>query len=656
MMSQRERLVEKLLAVPLAKYVLEVLAAELIPLPVGRVRDSKEINDPIWKIIRLSPLEVSILDTPLMQRLRRVKQLGLAHLVYPGATHTRLEHSIGVNHVAKRMFGGLAATITLDENDQRKCGTLMGVAGLLHDCGHLTFSHLGERVLEDVLGADFATIRDIFADSFSGVVRIFRSDGTVSAPHPRPAELLSALFIISQPMVDLLNRQGDLGLPAEELVTAVASLVLGYAPESLVFGRLYLYFLKDIISGDIDADKIDYLARDGYFAGVPLAVDVERLLSQLAAIDLQPGSSAASFGLPARGVERIYAIGLKPTGASAMEMLVLTRVYLFDRIYLHHKVKAAERLCESMLRSYLLWLVQEAVTSTRSGVLDLDKVDRLVTQSLQEPSTLGRILTTMMRPGVDDGLLSEVLGLRGNSDPVAKEIGQAASDLLFRHLPVRALPVALRASARVDLPSGDRIAKIYWPHLKLSLASAEGKRRFEDRVIALCDDGNDLLFDYANRKPVPEDPDIWVSTSSDAAPERLNRYFSVEQLSNAYLELKETGWVFCNREHQATAAAATAVALYEQFGIIPSAHAMELGKVSADAYENALDDLRTRGKASRDVIDILKEKQIGPALVLHPFEIRGYLPKAWSADEIEQAANNMADKLTSVLFPRSAGA
>jgi hypothetical protein len=175
-------------------------------------------------------------------------------------------------------------------------------------------------------------------------------------------------------------------------------------------------------------------------------------------------------------------------------------------------------------------------------------------------------------------------------------------------------------------------------------------------VIALCDDGKDLLFDYANRKPVPEDPDIWVSTSPDSAPERLNKYFSVEQLSNAYVELKETGWVFCDREHQATTAAATAVALYEQFGIIPSAHALELAKAAAEAYEKALDDLVTCGKANRDVIDLLKRKETGAGLVLHPFEIRGYLQKAWSADEIERVARHIAQDLTAIQLPHSAGA
>ncbi len=163
-------------------------------------------------------------------------------------------------------------------------------------------------------------------------------------------------------MVDLFVRQGDIPAPAEELTVTIASLVLGYAGPLLI-GKQYLYFMKDIISGDIDADKIDYVARDGYFAGVLLAIDVDRLLSQLIAIDLNRDKlpDSVTSRLPAREVDAIYATGLKPTGASAMEMLVLTRVYLFDRIYLHHKVKAAEQFAESTVRSYLSQLVQRAV-------------------------------------------------------------------------------------------------------------------------------------------------------------------------------------------------------------------------------------------------------------------------------------------------------
>jgi HD superfamily phosphohydrolase len=144
----RESLVGKLSEVPLAKHVLEDLATDLLP-PCPRVLTGKEVNDPVWKIIHLTPLEVSLLDTPLMQRLRRVRQLGLAHLVYPGASNSRLEHSIGVMHAARRMFDVLSEAVgtALNEGERGRGRDIIGIAGLLHDCGHVVFSHVGETIL-----------------------------------------------------------------------------------------------------------------------------------------------------------------------------------------------------------------------------------------------------------------------------------------------------------------------------------------------------------------------------------------------------------------------------------------------------------------------------------------------------------------------------
>ena len=357
----RETLVRRLSEVPIAKHVLEGLSADLLPI-CPRVLSGKEVNDPVWKNVHLTPLEVCLLDTPLMQRLRRVRQLGFAHLVYPGASHSRLEHSIGVMHAARRMFDVLSRTVgaALNEGERTRGRDIVGIAGLLHDCGHVVFSHVGENILGQMFEEEFRQILKIFDGEIAQQLIFERTNR--ERPQPRPAELLSALLVVSRPMVDLFVRQGDIPAPAEELTVTIASLVLGYAGPLLI-GKQYLYFMKDIISGDIDADKIDYVARDGYFAGVPLAIDVDRLLSQLIAIDLNRDKlpDSVTSRLPAREVDAIYATGLKPTGASAMEMLVLTRVYLFDRIYLHHKVKAAERFAESTVRSYLSQLVQRAV-------------------------------------------------------------------------------------------------------------------------------------------------------------------------------------------------------------------------------------------------------------------------------------------------------
>ena len=119
----------------------------------------KQVNDPIWGTIELLPWEVALLDTPLLQRMRGVRQLGLAHLVFPGACHGRLEHILGVVGAIEETSRTLMRQIerwnrnnkqqtipTISEGDLR----MVRLAGLLHDIGHGPFSHALEPVLETV--------------------------------------------------------------------------------------------------------------------------------------------------------------------------------------------------------------------------------------------------------------------------------------------------------------------------------------------------------------------------------------------------------------------------------------------------------------------------------------------------------------------------
>jgi HD superfamily phosphohydrolase len=108
---------------------------------------SRDFNDPVWKIVNLRGAETSIADMRLMQRLRRVRQLGLAHLVYFGANHSRFEHSIGAMHASGLMFDRLADASRIPEQTASRLRRVVRLAALLHDCGHVTFSHVGERVL-----------------------------------------------------------------------------------------------------------------------------------------------------------------------------------------------------------------------------------------------------------------------------------------------------------------------------------------------------------------------------------------------------------------------------------------------------------------------------------------------------------------------------
>jgi HD superfamily phosphohydrolase len=180
------------------------------------------VRDPLWNNIRLEPQALAVLDTPAVQRLRYVRQLGHAFLVYPGATHTRFEHALGAYHLARRVVTELGQ---LESND----GLVVRLAALLHDIGHYPFSHALEEA---------------------------------GLPHH---ETLAARHLRSGILASTLER---LGVPADRLLT----LIQGTSTSPLA----------GLISGPIDVDKLDYLSRDATMCGVPYGViDVDRLLTSL---------------------------------------------------------------------------------------------------------------------------------------------------------------------------------------------------------------------------------------------------------------------------------------------------------------------------------------------------------------------------------------
>lgn len=163
-----------------------------------------DIYDPIHNFISVNHIEESILDTETVQRLRRVRQLGLSSMVYPGATHTRFEHSLGVMHIA----GRYAQSLGLSEGECQ----LHRLAGLLHDVGHGPFSHATEWVMEEYMGCGHEEIACRMVDE-------------IEAPN---------------------LSQGD--------KSDIQSIIKGNSK----YG---------IVAGEVDADRMDYLARDAYEAG-----------------------------------------------------------------------------------------------------------------------------------------------------------------------------------------------------------------------------------------------------------------------------------------------------------------------------------------------------------------------------------------------------
>jgi uncharacterized protein len=184
------------------------------------------VRDPLWNNIRLEPEALELLDTPALQRLRYVRQLGHAFLVYPGATHTRLEHALGAYHLARR------ALTLLEESGQAVDAAdalRLRLAALLHDVGHYPFSH---------------ALEEAGLPSHEGLAERHLGRPEVAGP------------------------LGRWGITTPKLL----ALIRGQAKEPLA----------GLVSGAVDVDKLDYLSRDAWMCGVPYGViDVDRLLSSL---------------------------------------------------------------------------------------------------------------------------------------------------------------------------------------------------------------------------------------------------------------------------------------------------------------------------------------------------------------------------------------
>ncbi|HLS47761.1 MAG TPA: HD domain-containing protein [Gemmatimonadales bacterium] len=217
--------------------------------------DFDVIRDPLWDNIRLDRPAQRALDTPAMQRLRYIRQLGHAFLVYPGATHTRFEHALGAYHLTRRALSALQERGQLSGVGEDLCLALR-LAALLHDIGHYPFSHALEE-------AGFPS------HEAQGVARLERG---------RLAEELEAA------------GGADCGREIGRLIRGTSA-----SP------------LQGMISGSLDLDKIDYLSRDAHMCGVPYGtVDVDRLLSSLVLLD--GGGGRREVGVHEKGVSALESL------------------------------------------------------------------------------------------------------------------------------------------------------------------------------------------------------------------------------------------------------------------------------------------------------------------------------------------------------------
>ncbi len=252
----------------------------------------KRIYDPVHHFIELEPAEARLLDTPALQRLRRLRQLGLAYLAFPSAEHSRFSHALGALAVGTRAFDELlhhGRQFFTDEDDVAYQRRLVRAALILHDVGHGPFSHACEAV-----------------------VGVRHEDRT--------------LAILARP--EIQAHLADIDVDSQH----VADLILGQ-------GQSQFLVLAEIVSGpNLDADRMDYLQRDAYFTGVAGGkYDADQLLGSL-----------RIFQVEGRSV-----LGIDRRGVVALESFLLARYMMFASVYFHHTTRMFERILQDALRE--LW-------------------------------------------------------------------------------------------------------------------------------------------------------------------------------------------------------------------------------------------------------------------------------------------------------------
>jgi uncharacterized protein len=214
------------------------------------------IRDPLWNNITLDDLAIRLVDTRAFQRLRYVRQLGLAYLVYPGATHTRFEHALGAWHLAGRTLALLQARGELTGGIERDA-RVVAAAALLHDIGHYPFSHALEEI---------------------------------GAPHH---EDVAGALLTRGEIADVLRD-----MVAPDAPTRVVELIRGRSTSPL----------QGLISGSLDLDKIEYLKRDALMCGVPYGeIDVDRLIHSLTLVT-DPATGRATVGVSEKGLAALESL------------------------------------------------------------------------------------------------------------------------------------------------------------------------------------------------------------------------------------------------------------------------------------------------------------------------------------------------------------
>lgn len=363
-----------------------------------------------------------------MQRLHGVHQLGLAHYVFPGANHTRLEHSLGTYHIASRM----AEALQLEEGETRS----VLAAALLHDIGHTPFSHTLEEVIHHRLEKDHM---DISKDLILGDYSPYQGrDVEVLGDLPALPEVLEAAGISAREVADLVVSAQARADPTQSTLAVEA----GQAH----FGTKN--YLHQIISGPLDVDQMDYLLRDAHYTGVAHGtIDMDRLLQT---ITIYHGNLVVAKG-----------------GLVSVEGLLVARALMYTSVYFHKTVRIAEMMmCKAVETAPQELLDDVFVDTDCSLAAKLSEAGgppaRLM--SLLKYRKLYKKAVMLPISGLEEGQVEQLIGLaeyprrKAKEREIAERAGVSEEEVIL-DIPEKALLLSEPRIGKTDLSilDGERV-------------------------------------------------------------------------------------------------------------------------------------------------------------------------------------------------------
>ena len=296
-------------------------------------KDKLIIHDNVFGTLEFTEYERKIINSPFLQRLTQISQMGLANTVYPGAVHNRFSHSLGVSYIAEKIY------IQVMKGEKRSNAKRISdintvkLAGLMHDIGHGPFSHVSDELLKRLSHYPSYKRKDIDAKIFA---RNTKSLKDVRNVH----EFIAFHLLQSNSLKELIsNVYSCIPLDQELIPYCITGNKEPSGNNYIPSKDLHKTLLIKIINGFSDADKIDYLLRDSKFSGLPLPADIDRLISFFKKI--KPSNTS-------------YELGVDEKGTRAFHLLLQSKAKMYPTVYQHHTTQSFETLLQFGIISAIL--------------------------------------------------------------------------------------------------------------------------------------------------------------------------------------------------------------------------------------------------------------------------------------------------------------